>query len=356
MKKILIVALLLGLMAGAVMPALAQESSFTITGNAVLVYTEPRTDSQLIAVISVGATVTVLGPQENGFSKIRIADGREGWGKLGIETSTTSTSTSSGGGVTLMAVDNVRLRDQPSLNGRQLASIGWGDMVTLIGFDTSGNWAQVNFKGIVGWVAYAFFRVVEGNIGAIVGEQPSSTAGSGSTVVALGNVIIREEPRLNARRLTLVGWGDTATFLGFDDTGDWIQVRINGFTGWSAAEWWRDGNGNSMLDRGSATITTVTSTTSTTSAVAQPTTQVPAGASTAQGVVIRALGNVRIRNIPNLSGAEIGNVAWGDQMPVLARDASDLWFLVSFNGVTGWVARDWFEVLSGNVGGLPIQQ
>lgn len=349
MKKFLVVALLLGLMAGAVMPAMAQEQTFTVTGKAVLVYAEPRTDSLLIAVMSTGSTLVVLGPQQNGFSNVRTPDGRTGWAQLGIEAIAPGGTAGSPTGVILVAVDNIRLRERPSLNARQIGSIGWGDTMSLIGFDEDREWAQVNYQGVVGWAFYAFLRVVQGNVGGVaVGEQPVATTGSGSTVVALGNVIIREEPNLGARRLTLAGWGDSATFLGFNDTGNWIQVSFGGFTGWSLTEWWRDANGN-VLVLGTVPNTTVAPNPT-------PTTQVPAGASTETGVVVVALGNVRIRNTPSLSGTEIGNIAWGDTAAVSARDASDLWFLITINGVTGWVARDWFEVLSGNPGGLPIQQ
>ncbi|MBZ0308667.1 MAG: SH3 domain-containing protein [Anaerolineae bacterium] len=349
MKKILMVGILFVLIAGAAMPVLAQEQTFTVTSKAVLVYAEPRTDSLLIAVMSTGSTLTVLGEQQNGFSKVRIPDGREGWAQLGIESAVPG-GTTGGGGVIIMAVDNVRIREQSNLRSRQIGSITWGETASLLAFDASGDWAQVNYKGLIGWVFYAYFRVVEGNVGAVsgIGATPSSTTGSGSTVVALGNVIIREEPRLNARRLTLAGWGDTAVFLGFDETGHWIQVRFGSFTGWTATDWWRDANGN-ILTSGIAPNTP---------AAVQPTAtvQVPQDASPATGVVVMALGNVRIRNVPDLNGEQVVSIGWGDQAVVLARDAADLWFLIQFNNVTGWVARDWFQVLSGNPGGLPIQQ
>lgn len=349
MKKILVLGILFTLMAGAVMPALAQEQTFTVTSKAVLVYNEPRTDSLLIAVMSTGSTLTVLGEQQNGFSKVRIPDGREGWAQLGIE-SAVPAATTGGTGVLIMAVDNIRIREQPNLRARQIGSIGWGEVVPLLAFDQTGDWAQINYKGLIGWVFYAFFRVLEGNVGSVsgIGATPAVTVGSGTTVVAVGNVLIREEPRLNARRLTLAGWGDTATFFGFDETGNWIQVRFGGFTGWTAVVWWRDANGNELTP-GIAPNTI---------AAPQPTStvQVPQGASTAAGVVVVALGNVRIRNVPNLNGEQVGSIGWGDQAVVLARDAADLWFLIQFNGVVGWVARDWFQVLSGNPGGLPIQQ
>ncbi len=62
----------------------------------------------------------------------------------------------------------------------------------------------------------------------------------------------------------------------------------------------------------------------------------------ATGVQARALGNMRLRAQPNDNSARVGNLAWGDIIPVLGRSADGKWILVSANGVQGWSAREWY--------------
>ena len=48
-----------------------------------------------------------------------------------------------------------------------LARIGWGDVMAIIGRSGDGRWYQVIYKDTQGWVTVDYMRIVEGSIDAV---------------------------------------------------------------------------------------------------------------------------------------------------------------------------------------------
>jgi uncharacterized protein YraI len=162
-------------------------------------------------------------------------------------------------------------------------------------------------------------------------------------VMAQGNVRLRAEPTLESERLAFVAWGGTATLLGYDSTGEWIQVDYQGIVGWTAAAWWKIGV-TAPAPSSSGGSTAPTSNLTTTTVSSSPT-----------GVIVMALGNIRLRTEPSLEGERLTSMAWGDQAAALAISADGEWVLLDFAGVQGWAAAAWFDAMSGSFSALPVQ-
>ena len=414
-------------------PTYAQDQSFTIAVDGVFVYQDASTLSPPIAVLSLGTTITLIGTDlTNGFNRVRLADGTEGWaqvnvagvpGGAGATTATASSGGAPASNVIVQSQGNVRIRDRASVNGARIGFIGWGEQAFLLATDASGDWIQINYNGVVGWSASAWFVLVSGDLGAIgQGGGGTTTAVSGQ-VQSVGNLRIRNAPSLSGDRIGFVPWGGVATLLGVDASGDWIQINYNGIVGWSASVWWvgvtgapvvtsggttpaaavsgQGGGGGgfgdlilynapndnavaisviangtpfNILEGGrpdgftliqlpdgtsgfvklpetttsvpaaSTTGTTTTTTTTTTTVVGSPT-----------GVSVMALGNIRVRNTPS-GGERVTGLAWGQIVPVLGQTADGNWLLISADGLQGWVAVEWFDVVSGSLSSVPVVQ
>ncbi len=74
-----------------------------------------------------------------------------------------------------------------------------------------------------------------------------------------------------------------------------------------------------------------------------------ASSATQEGVTVRALGNMRIRDAPSLQGQRIAGMGWGDQATLLAVSGDGDWYQIDYNGLVGWSSAEWFEVVAGDV-------
>ena len=432
-SKAAVVALILAFIVTVLPPAptYAQEQTITVSVDGVFVYQDPSTLSPPIAVLSVGSTVTVLpdAPQ-NGFNRVRLVTGALGWAQVnvaGVPGGAAVVTGTSGGAATssviVMSLGNVRIRDRASINGTRLGFIGWGEQAFLLANDASGDWIQINYGGLVGWAASAWFEVVQGNPAAIGQGGAVVVSGTvvpgGTLVQSQGNLRVRNEPSINGTRIGFVPWGGVATLLGVDASGDWIQINYNGLVGWSASAWW--------TGVPAGTVATTTGITTTTTAIGQggggvgdlilrngpdenataimviangtpftvlaegfvngfiqiqipdgttgfvqlPASTVPATTTTttsvvpatttttivpASGIVVQALGNVRVRDSASINGVRVAGIGWGDIVPVLGTNAERTWLLIVAEGVQGWVAVEWFDFISGSLEQVPVVQ
>ena len=238
-------------------------------------------------------------------------------------------------GTVVTAMGNVRIREAPSVSSARVGMIGWGEQAVVQTVDETGAWYLINYNGTVGWSAGEWFRTANESrpeLTVIVEDEitPTVSSPTGVVVRALGNVRIRELPRINSVRISLIGWGEQAPLLGVDPTGAWYKIEYNGIIGWASSAWFQtlQGDANAIAPQ--------------------------AEASTASSVVTTVVsrGNVRIRTEPSFNGERIGMVPWGEVVTVLAIDPTQWWYQIDYNGVVGWTYKDWYRVNSGDVGSL----
>jgi N-acetylmuramoyl-L-alanine amidase len=328
---------MLGLLGGLIVDQVSTAGDVTAgavvqsMGN-VRIRSEPSLSGDRLGMIGWGEVATLKAIDASGDWYQIEYNGITGWsaaewfvvagGNVTAVPQQTNTTAASSTGVTVRALGNMRIRTQPSLNGEQVGLIGWGEQAALL--EVSNGWFKINYQGLIGWSSGEWFEVVTGNINNLIVHEATSPVVT--TAQALGNVRIREAPDLSAARVGMVPWGGVVIVKAVDPTGEWHLIDYNGIVGWSVRSWYQviTGDVGALIEE----ATTVTSPT---------------------GVVVRALGNVRLRELPGLQSDQIGLIGWGEKLPVLAIDSTGYWIKVDFQGVVGWTASEWYEVISGNL-------
>lgn len=70
-------------------------------------------------------------------------------------------------GVVAQALVRLNIRAQPTSESERLGQLGIGDVAAVTGRNAAGDWYQVNFNGVVGWVAVEWTRIVEGDVNSV---------------------------------------------------------------------------------------------------------------------------------------------------------------------------------------------
>ncbi len=168
---------------------------------------------------------------------------------------------------------------------------------------------------------------------------PPVTSPTGVTgVVNTARLNVRQSPDpINGAVLTRISRGETYAVLGQFNTvtyGVWYQLNINGLVGWV--------NGR-YINLSSANVPVIT----------------PGGGSNLPGTGYTATtrGEVNLRNLPTTQGSTVlARIPQGITVPVLARNTNATWWLVTYNGITGWVSGSWAILQQGaDLNRIPIQ-
>lgn len=83
--------------------------------------------------------------------------------------------------VTVTTTARVRLREEPSLRGRILATIPFNTSLTAVGVNGSQTWVQVRFNNLTGWVSARYVRVTSGQLSTLPLITTTSSTGGGAT-------------------------------------------------------------------------------------------------------------------------------------------------------------------------------
>ena len=158
--------------------------------------------------------------------------------------------------VTAETLFNLNIRNAPNLSATILDTLPAGTTVGFTGFtDATGEWVQIDAIGYpVGWVAAAFLSNVPNGLQVAPAFASSAEAedvdddassededvedDSSSELVAttLANLNLREAPSLEADILDTLPAGTEVIFTGLiDESGQWVQVEVDGLTGWVAS-------------------------------------------------------------------------------------------------------------------------
>jgi uncharacterized protein YraI len=178
-----------------------------------------------------------------------------------------------------------------------------------------------------------------------------------TATVKAGPLYFRPNPNKNGDPYGFIHRGESYPAIGRSADNIWIQLEVDGVVGWSMTEFLTlSGNINSLaITDGTAPSATgdgvagVPESPSTIEGTPQPLEE-----PTFTGVRARALGNIRLRTQPNDLAERIGNVAWGSEVEVIGRSGDGLWLQIVVDGVQGWSARAWYEIIQGDLTTVPI--
>ncbi len=168
--------------------------------------------------------------------------------------------------------------------------------------EQKGDWIKVSSSNTTGWVAAWLIKTNNSN--------PSI---SKQVVSQVDHLNIRKEPSTSASILSQLFTGKKATYI--KESGDWIQIEYNNYTGWVNKKY------VSIVEQNSETTN------------ATPSTQQKAEELNYFTVSVSA---VNIRKKPDLSSKKIGTIKLGEQYDVINRDGN--WIEIeNAKNKKGWV-------------------
>jgi uncharacterized protein YraI len=239
----------------------------------------------------------------------------------------------------------VNVRSGPGVDFTPIGQITPGQGYRATGrSDEGNNWLRINFNGGGGWVAY-FTVLVEGDaaiLPIVEPAHPQQIVRQPEEILAqvFRTVNVRRDPTMQSDKIDQLFHGDEVPILGRDSAeNDWLQVEIDGTTGWVAY----------------FTVTVIGNVSRLKVVSQEPTPDASRlAASESTGVTAHAFREVNIRQGPGMQFDRIGQLTSGDEVDVTGRsDTGNNWLLIDFAGQSGWIA--YFTVtIEGDPNTLPV--
>ncbi|GAB4423286.1 MAG: hypothetical protein Kow00106_20330 [Anaerolineae bacterium] len=267
--------------------------------------------------------------------------------------------------------DNVNVRTGPGLGNPVIAQISYPDDYVVLGGVPDLSWLLIDLgDGRQGWVSnewvYLYSTDEAKNQDTTGGGQPDFVDDIPRLDLPIAPPALPPEgpPRRMLQGLTTdtvrmrdgaslyasqiigsVPQGASLTVEARSRNGAWYLVSYQGIRGWVSAPY------VTLLDGQVGDLVV--------SAEVVPTP--PAGSvfvpQAEQAVTVRgqATANLKVRNAASIRGAEIGEIPSGAEFVVLGRNTTGAWYLVTYNGLEGWVYSPLVTLVEGRVPDLPIR-
>jgi len=167
---------------------------------------------------------------------------------------------------------------------------------------------------------------------------PAAPSGITATVNT-SRLNVRSAPTVGNNIQTTIGRGQSFPATGRTGDNAWIQLTVNGQSGWSSAQYLGlsgDINALPVIDgQGGG------------EAPAPPPPQ-------PTGVRGQVLTNLRLRAEPTTRAAQVGGVRWGETVDIIGRSNNHAWYqIMRANGQTAWAFATWIRIIEGNFDALP---
>lgn len=155
-----------------------------------------------------------------------------------------------------------------------------------------------------------------------------------ATVIRAGVLFAREAPFVGASVVGRVQIGETYAVVGRNPDATWYLLELGGRQGWAFGYYLHIDGNEFNADVRSPYFSDAES--------------------AAADVVVRAIANLKLREEPNVTSAQIGRVTWGAALPVLARSEVGSWYQVIWKDTTGWVFSPYTSVIEGDIDTVPF--
>lgn len=329
----------------------------------------PSLSGSAIAVLPAGEKVTAVGRNSaNNWIQIQYGN-TTGWvaawvtvysgdtSLLPITNDSVSEPVGGPGPFVLTSPFNVNIRAEPQIGAANLGRLPYNANASATGRNEANSWVFIEYKGIKGWVA-AWLILLSNDINALPiaagGSGPSPTTSAsptlapnatpktpleplpsgGITVQSPSRTNVRSIPSLNGVVIDMLPFIGTASVIGRNAGGNWLQINYGGTVGW-VARWvviTSDDTSNVLMTSDVAEI--------------GPTT----GAITGRGIY-----DVFIRSGPSLNNGQVGVLPPAGKAELLARTAACNWIKVRYEQTEGWVAA-WVIVATADMLNLPVEE
>lgn len=186
---------------------------------------------------------------------------------------------------------------------------------------SAGNtYIQIDYREYIG---PAFMYVTWSQIST--SSSPIPNPGGTQLTINTGKLNLRSTPYIGDNVITQLPYGTSYPIIGRTASSDWYQIQVGQSVGWVSAQY--------VIASNTANVPVVST------QVAAP--NVP---SSATGYSLTAIANVNIRSGAGLNYSRLGILPYAATASILARNSNYSWWLVSYNGVTGWVYANYVRV------------
>lgn len=305
-------------------PQEAQTATAVVATGALNVRSGPSVQYGVVAVTYQGHVVALLGRNAaSTWAKIRLFNGQEGWVNAGFlypstpitslpildGTTTTPPTTPTG----IVNTGALNIRSGPGVGYGVVTVVFNGQVLTLLGRNASGSWAQVRTNaGVQGWVnaSHINSNVAISSLPVTDATTPAPTA---IGVVNTSALNVRSGPGIAFGVVAVLSSGQSVQLIGRTADSSWAQVRLyNGVTGWVNASYLQSNVAISSLP--------------------------VIGTSTPAAVAVVATGALNVRYGPGTQYGILAVVYQGYTLALIGRNHNGSWAQVRFtNGATGWV-------------------
>lgn len=277
------------------------------------------------------------------------------------------------GGVT---AENVNVRTGPGLGNPVMTQVFYPDNYRILGGVPDLSWLLIDLKnGTQGWVSnewlYLFALEDDENVDSTGGGQPDfvddipridieiappayppSVEEQPLRVILTGQAIdtlkLRDGPTAYASKVIgSVPLGSTFVVEAHNGNGAWYLIEYQGIRGWVSGLYVTlvDGYVNDLVISSEVVAAPPVGSVF----VPQDATGAPV---TVRGQVIS---NLKLRNAASVAGGEIGEIAAGVELVIEGRNTTGAWYLVTYQGVQGWIYSPYVALIEGQVADLQIK-
>jgi len=275
-----------------------------VTADVLNVRSGPGLSYSVVGTVKKGDKYTLI-QQKGDWIEIQYSSNKKGW-VASWHVKFLTPNSSNGDGV--VTADGLRIRKGPGTNYSILAHLNKNDRVSII--QTSGNWLEISFQGMKGWVSREFVQTSTNT------NSPSPTQLSGKVTASLLNV--RNQPSLQGSVIGMLNKNDTVAIHA--EQNNWYQISFNNGKAWVSKDFIQVNSTTPSNDKPKEEPVTVTS----------------------YGKVKASVLNVR--DSQSLNGNVIGTVL-KDQTYKLIEEKNN-WYKIEFaKNKFGWVAGWYIELV-----------
>ena len=270
--------------------------------------------------------------------------------------------------------DNINVRTGPGLGNPVMGRLTYEENYVVLGAVPDLSWLQIALKdGSTGWVSndWVWLYAVPAylNEDSTGGGQPDFVDGIPRidipvappaslpeddslrvtlTGQALDNVNMRDGASIYVGKIIgSVPQGATFTVEAHNGNGAWYLVDYQGIRGWVNALY---------VDLLDGTVSQLVVSTEVVPVPPPGSIFVPETTS-GQPVTVRgrAIDNLKLRDAASLRGNDMGSVPLDSEFVIEGRNTTGAWFLITWNGVQGWIYSPYVALTEGLVSDLPIR-
>ncbi len=270
--------------------------------------------------------------------------------------------------------NNINVRSGPGLGNPVIGRLTFEENYVVLGGVPDLSWLQIDLKnGSTGWVSndwvWLYAVPASRNEDTTGGGQPDFVddipriyipiappaalpAGDALRVTLTGmatdNVNLRDGATVYSSKIIgSVPQGAIFTVEAHNGNGAWYLVNYQGIRGWVSALY---------VDLLDGTVSQLVASSEIAPAPPPGAIFVP---ETASGGLVtvrgRATDDLKLRDAASLRGNDLGTVPQDTEFVIEGRNSTGAWFLITWEGVQGWIYSPYVMLLEGHISDLPIR-